>query len=345
MGDEVRVWEIASGDELREVCRSKLNLEERIENWISRDIRVLDPKLLVIGEQVATDFGKFIDLLCMNSTGDLVIVELKRDKTPRDVVAQALDYASWVKDLESDRIQEIAEKYFEGKGTDLESAFAAKFKKDFPEVINQDHAMRIVASEIDDDTERIIRYLSETHSVDINAVRFQFFQATDGRQMLVRTFTVTLEEAEANIKKRPGKRPPLPTPEEMEEAAKRAGVGDLYREFKQAVAPYFSSGTTKSTMSFSGKFPDGSLKTLLHLVPAESSADKGLRYRLYSKKLSDFIHVDEQTVKAQLPPNPESYELDASGEYTGWAGYIKSENDIQKIVDLLKQGLKGAASA
>jgi hypothetical protein len=35
----------------------------------------------------------------------------------------------------------------------------------------------VVASEIDDSTERIIHYLSETYGVDINAVRFQFFQA------------------------------------------------------------------------------------------------------------------------------------------------------------------------
>ena len=56
--------------------------------------------------------------------------------------------------------------------------------------------MRVVASEIDDSTERIIRYLAETYGVDINAVRFQFFQAPDGRQFLVRTFTVAPEVVE-----------------------------------------------------------------------------------------------------------------------------------------------------
>ena len=56
--------------------------------------------------------------------------------------------------------------------------------------------MRVVASEIDDSTERIIRYLAETYGVDINAVRFQFFQAPDGRQFLVRTVTVAPEVVE-----------------------------------------------------------------------------------------------------------------------------------------------------
>jgi hypothetical protein len=347
MADEVRVWEVGSGDELTEICRSKLNLEERIEKWIVQDISVLDPNLLVIGEQVETAFGKFIDLLCMDSIGNLVIVELKRDKTPREVTAQALDYASWVKDLEADDIQEIAAKYFEGKATDLESAFVAKFKTEFPEVVNEHHAMRVVAAGIDDSTERIIRYLSETYSVDINAVRFQFFEAADGRKLLARTLTVALEEAEANIKKRPGKRPPPPTPEEMENAASDAGVVNLYRQFKQAVASYFKTGNTKTTCTFQAKFPDGSLKMVFSLVPGESNADKGLRYQLYSKRLAQILGVDENAIKAQLPPTSEHWQYGPSAplDMQGCAGYIKTGNDIQKIVDLLKQGMKNAGSA
>jgi RecB family endonuclease NucS len=38
-------------------------------------------------------------VLGLDSEGVLHILELKRDRTPRDVVAQALDYASWVQEL------------------------------------------------------------------------------------------------------------------------------------------------------------------------------------------------------------------------------------------------------
>jgi hypothetical protein len=350
MGDEVRVWEVDSAGELRKIGGKKLDLEERIQDWIERDISVLDPELLVIGSEVETAYEKFIDLLCMNPTGDLVIVELKRDKTPREVTAQALDYASWVKDLSADEIQDIAAKYFKDKGKDLtlESAFRAKFDADLPEVINNHHAIRIVASEIDDSTERIIRYLSETYSVDINAIRFQFFQGADGRQLLVRTFTVALEEAEINIKKRPGKRPPPATPEELENAAADAGVGDLYRRVRQAFEPYFyRTGTTKTTLTFEGKWPDGSRKVIASVVPGTSSAEKGLRYQLYSKRLSDLIHVDEDKIVAHLPSNRQPWEpwTNAASEFKGWAAYIKSEDDIQRFTDLLKQGMKSVADA
>src|SRR5664280_739377 len=172
MADEVRVWQVAREDKLVEVKVSKLNREERIEKWITQDISVLDPDqsgLLVIGEQVPTAFGKEIDLLCIDSEGDLVIVELKRDKTPREVTAQALDYASWVKDLGAEEVEKIAAEYLKS-GKNLKETFEETFQTDFPEVINDDHAIKIVASEVDDSTERMIRYLSE-RGININVVR------------------------------------------------------------------------------------------------------------------------------------------------------------------------------
>ena len=71
--------------------------------------------LLVIARQVRTASGAEIDLLCMDSSGALVVVELKRDQTPREVTAQALDYASWVKDLQEEEIKKIAAELFKGR--------------------------------------------------------------------------------------------------------------------------------------------------------------------------------------------------------------------------------------
>lgn len=53
-------------------------------------------------------------------------------------------------------------------------AFSQRFGgKELPEVLNEQHKMLIVASEIDDSSERIINYLSDTYGVSINAVTFQ----------------------------------------------------------------------------------------------------------------------------------------------------------------------------
>ena len=200
MAEEVRIWQVDEADALKEIERFKLDREERIEKWISSDVSLLSQDLLIIGEQVETASGNFIDLLCIDRSGNLVILELKRDKTPREVTAQALDYASWVKELDAKAIDAIAAQYLDGET--LEAAFQSKFGIDLPGVINEHHAMRVVASEIDDSTERIIHYLAETYGVDINAIRFQFFQAQDGREFLVRTFTVPPEVVEQKSRDR-----------------------------------------------------------------------------------------------------------------------------------------------
>jgi hypothetical protein len=200
MADEVRLWEVTGTDELVQIEPAKLDKEDRIEKWILKDISVLDPEgagLLVIGEQVLTAYGKKIDLLCIDSEGNLVVVELKRDMTPREVTAQALDYASWVQTLGGEEIEKIAAEHL---GKSLGETFEAAFDSELPDTLNTEHSIKIVASEIDDSTERIVRYLSGS-GIDINVVRFHLFQAKDGRQLLLRTFTVALEEAEQNVRK------------------------------------------------------------------------------------------------------------------------------------------------
>jgi len=336
VAEEVRIWQVDIADALTEIKRSRLDLEERIEKWIIGDVSLLSPDLLIIGEQVETASGGRIDLLCIDRSGNLVIVELKRDKTPRDVTAQALDYASWVKDLDAESIGATTAEYL--KGETLEAAFQSKFGSELPEVINEHHAMVVVASEIDDSTERIIRYLSETHGVDINAVRFQFFQAQDGREFLVRTFTVAPQVVEQNIKRRGTKRT-VPTAEEMAEIATKAGVGELFKQATDSFSHYLQPKKRKTTCAFGANLPNGSRNAVVFsVVPGESSAEQGLRYQLYSKRLSDCLGVDENTILSHLPPNPQRYEYypNAPEDLRGWAGYIRNNGDIQKIVDLVK---------
>jgi hypothetical protein len=232
MSDEVRVWQVTKDDSLKEIKASTLDREERIEKWITQDISVLEPDnvgLLVIGQQVKTDFGKKIDLLCIDSEGDLVIVELKRDKTPRDVTAQALDYASWIKDLGKDKVEEIAAEYLNGK--QLKEAFEEAFDSTYPDVINNEHSIKVVASEVDDSTERIVRYLS-SYGIDINFVRFQMLRADDQGELLVRTFTIPPVEAEQNTR-RSGKTKRTSSPatiaERMEESTNPAEIAFLGR--------------------------------------------------------------------------------------------------------------------
>ena len=50
--------------------------------------------------------------------------------------------------------------------------------------------MIVVGSEIDTSSERIIKYLSDTHGVNINAATFQYFLPPDGSELLARVFLI-----------------------------------------------------------------------------------------------------------------------------------------------------------
>jgi hypothetical protein len=147
---------------------------------------------LIIGRQVPTDHGKFIDLLAMDATGALVIIELKKDRTPREIVAQVLDYASWVRTLTTPEIYERAEKFLNKR---LVTAYREHFGEAIPDQLNASHSMLIVASELDPASRRIVEYLSEEHGVAINTVFFNVFEA-NGQEWLTTDFLLDQEEVE-----------------------------------------------------------------------------------------------------------------------------------------------------
>lgn len=136
-----------------------------------------------------TPFGKYIDLLAMDGDGRLHVLELKRDRTPRDVVAQALDYGSWCATLTTDDVVQIANDYL---SVPLEEAFDDVFHTSRPDVLNEELQLTIVASELDNSSERIVTYLRE-FGVPINAVFFSYLEEDD-RTYLARTWLAAAEE-------------------------------------------------------------------------------------------------------------------------------------------------------
>ncbi|MBE1597382.1 endonuclease NucS domain-containing protein [Streptomyces stelliscabiei] len=99
------------------VATRPMPLETRLEELIEADPGILGHPLLLIGRQVLTQHGKVVDLLGMDAEGGLHVLELKRDRTPREVVAQVLDYGSWVQELTNDQIRDIYTSYARGKRT------------------------------------------------------------------------------------------------------------------------------------------------------------------------------------------------------------------------------------
>jgi uncharacterized protein YeaO (DUF488 family) len=179
------IWKV--GSKPLALVPSELKDERLLEDMIENMPSILEEQWLIIGRQVVTSASKKIDLLAIAPDSSLVIIELKRNKTDREVVAQALDYATWIEDLKPEEIVKIYEKYSKGKS--LQDAFRDKFRTSLEEEnLNQSHQMVVVASELDTRTERIIKYLSE-RGIAINAVFFEVF-AQGTEQFLARRWFV-----------------------------------------------------------------------------------------------------------------------------------------------------------
>lgn len=105
------------------------------------------------------------DLLALDEGGTLYVIELKRARTPREVVAQVLDYGAWARGVSAEGLARVFELRPFAHGRTFHSAFAEQFDGAPPETINHAHRLVIVASELDDSTERIVECLLEDYRV------------------------------------------------------------------------------------------------------------------------------------------------------------------------------------
>lgn len=80
---EMAIWRMTS-EGPQPLKFSALDLESRLEDMIVADPSLTGMELLVVGRQVPTDYGGFIDVLAVDSDARLHVLELKRDRTPRD---------------------------------------------------------------------------------------------------------------------------------------------------------------------------------------------------------------------------------------------------------------------
>jgi Endonuclease NucS C-terminal domain len=336
VADDVHLWRIGPDEQLIEISRAPLDLESRLQEWLARDISVLDPDLLVIGREVETDFGGFIDILCIDAAGDLVIVELKRDKTPREVTAQALDYASWVANLSNERVTSIANDHLDESS---DSAFTQRFGIELPETLNADHRTLVVGSEIDPSSERIVRYLSDAHGVNINVATFQFFQLAES-ELLARVFLIEPSEVELKTRtKGSSKRRANLSYEELDALAAESRVQDLYDYAVAAFEGPLRKSTTRSSIRFES-VSDGRRKVVISLLPGESSRAEGLRYQVYKNRYAELAGLTADEVESVMPLRRDDWvygSSDTGPDWQGYAGFIAGREEIDRLAGPLRR--------
>lgn len=177
------LWKV--GPKPEPLHESSLVSEKLLEDMIIAAPNLLSDEWMLIGRQEDTGFGGRIDLLAIAPDSALVLIEIKRDRTPREVVAQALDYASWVQTLDFDAIAAIFGRFAPGRS--LPKEFQERFCIELDvDALNESHQIVIVAGSLDASSERIVSYLSE-RNIAINVLCFQIFSLGDA-QVISRTW-------------------------------------------------------------------------------------------------------------------------------------------------------------
>lgn len=94
---------------------SELKISERkhLQEWLAHQPDALGEELLIIQKEFAgfDDTKERLDLLALDKDGNLVIIENKLDDSGKDVVWQALKYASYCANLTKSQIVDIYQQY------------------------------------------------------------------------------------------------------------------------------------------------------------------------------------------------------------------------------------------
>ncbi|MBN9658776.1 MAG: DUF91 domain-containing protein [Acidobacteria bacterium] len=192
------IWKVGAQPE--QLVESHLPKEQLLEQMILASPKILSEEWMLIGQQEDTGYGGRIDLLAIAPDGSLVLIELKRSRTPRDVVAQSLDYATWVEKLRAEDVAAIYRRFAPAGNLALD--FRQRFEHDLDEdAINQSHQIIIVAASLDDSTERIVAYLSE-RGIPMNVLCFQVFTC-GGDQLLSRSWLLDPVRTQASAAETP----------------------------------------------------------------------------------------------------------------------------------------------
>lgn len=204
MSTEIKTWQIVNGN-LVEINSSmiaeKKKEKEHLEKWIKTNPEILGNDIFIIGEQVKTKSGP-LDFLGIDTDGNIVVIELKRDRGSREALAQAMDYASDVATWDAEKIGDIC---FEYNKQSLDDFLSAKMpEKPIEDIsLNQGIRLLLVCFSVEESLERMISWLSDVYNFSINAIILKYIKTQGGDELLSRTVIIPdeIEKEKANRKK------------------------------------------------------------------------------------------------------------------------------------------------
>lgn len=207
---------------LKEQKLSKLGVLERqdLQEWTIEQPRILGEEMLIITSEYANfqDTRDRLDILALDPTGKLVVVELKRDRADRTTDLQAIKYASYCATLTTEDIQKDYRDFWnertdeEQTPEDVGQTFADFLEGLDGEIpltdegwaefdLDQQPRIMLVAGSFGTEITAPVMWLIEEYSMDITCIRIEAYEH-QGRVLLNSQQVIPVAEAEEYMTKR-----------------------------------------------------------------------------------------------------------------------------------------------
>lgn len=161
--------------------------EDDLREWIiGRSGEVLDEELLIIGRETGVaGIGDGIDILAVDRSGNMVVVELKRGELREAVDFQALKYASYISRWSYDDIKQQFETFLQSKWGEEIHGDDAGFSECIQEFCDDDYELNaqqrvfLVGSTVRERIGSVVLWLRE-QDIDVSIVQFSLLKDADG---------------------------------------------------------------------------------------------------------------------------------------------------------------------
>ena len=312
MADEFKIWAIDGSSVVTAVeSRNQTETERMLEDTLVRNPDMLMTGLSLVGRQTPAGGGA-LDLLGVDEDGRLVVFELKKGTLTRDAVSQVIDYCSYLESLDMDTLKELIAANSGKDGVDKIEDFE-EWYGDRTSLKPIDTLMPIrmalVGLGADDQAVRMVGYLHKK-GVDITLLTFHGYEYK-GTMFLARQV-----ERRDRLDRPP--QPPRSIREllnDLDEVAKRRGVGDLWKDVIQALSP--PSGKQYPTLHSEGTTFYMPPISLPELVKAKSvggshsvrlNGSSGVRVTFYPTAVHlclEQFNAEKETIpfEYETPPN------------------------------------------
>lgn len=171
---------------MREVpLRSIKATEKHFEEWVAKDPKLLftdEEGVLVIAQEISGE--PMADILALDSQGNLIIIEAKRDWSDRNTIGQILDYAAHLQEWGYSEFNARAKRHLGDKVELIDKFREFVDNPEFPQdQLCKNQRLFIVAPDSDSSLLRIINWL-KLYAVPIDYIPFRVMKTEQGNYLL-----------------------------------------------------------------------------------------------------------------------------------------------------------------